>query len=144
MNIAELKSKDEILKTYDIYKDCMYKPTPEKFELKVDAYLNDDNIKIFACICDNNVLGVMVLSFDEDNNAEIIGIAVAKDFRKRGIASQMISEVAISYKLNKIFAETDNDAVEFYRKAGFSVTEFSATYDTETVIRYKCEQSFKL
>ena len=143
MNIAELKSKDEILKTYDIYKDCMYKPTPEKFELKVDAYLNDDNIKIFACICDNNVLGVMVLSLDEDNNAEIIGIAVAKDFRNRGIASQMVSEVAISYKLNKIFAETDNDAVEFYRKAGFSVTEFSATYDAETVIRYKCEQSFK-
>ena len=57
----------------------MYKPTLEKFELKVDTYLNDDNIKIFACICDNNVLGVMVLSFDEDNNAEIIGIAVAKE-----------------------------------------------------------------
>lgn len=144
MNIAELKSKDEFLKTYDIYKDCMYKPTPEKFELKVDTYLNDDNIKIFACICDNNVLGVMVLSFDEGNNAEIIGIAVGKEFRNRGIGSQMIREFATCYNINKIVAETDDDAVEFYRKTGFSVAEFSATYDTETVTRYKCELSFKI
>ena len=144
MTIFELNDKQEILKTYDIYKDCMYNPTPEKFELKVDTYLNDNNIKIFACLSENRFFGVIVILIDEDNGAEIIGIAVAKEFRKRGIASQMISEVAISYKLNKIFAETDNDAVEFYRKAGFSVTEFSATYDTETVIRYKCEQSFDL
>ena len=144
MTIFELNDKQEILKTYDIYKDCMYKPTLEKFELKVDTYLNDDNIKIFACICDNNVLGVMVLSFDEGNNAEIIGIAVEKEFRNRGIASCIISEVAKRYKLNKIVAETDDDAVEFYRKTGFSVDEFSATYDTETVTRYKCELSFKI
>ena len=37
------------------------------------------------------------------------------------------------------YAETDNDAVGFYQKNNFSITEFSEIYDGETVIRYKCE-----
>jgi len=41
--------------------------------------------------------------------------------------------------LISVYAETDNDAVGFYKKNNFSVTEFSECYDGETVIRYKCE-----
>lgn len=51
----------------------------------------------------------------------------------------MISKVADDYSLLSVYAETDNDAVGFYRKNGFSITEFSEIYDGETVIRYKCE-----
>ena len=42
-------------------------------------------------------------------------------------------------KLISVYAETDNDAVGFYLKNDFSVTEFSETYDDETVLRYKCK-----
>ena len=41
--------------------------------------------------------------------------------------------------LVSVYAETDDDSIGFYRKNGFSITEFSETYDGETVIRYKCE-----
>ena len=38
-----------------------------------------------------------------------------------------------------VYAETDNDAVGFYRKNGFNIMEFSETYDGATVVRYKSE-----
>ena len=44
-----------------------------------------------------------------------------------------------NYDLLSVYAETDNDAVGFYQKNNFSITEFSEIYDGETVIRYKCE-----
>ena len=51
----------------------------------------------------------------------------------------MINQIVTYYGLTSVSAETDNDAVGFYLKNNFSVTEFYETYGDETVIRYKCE-----
>ena len=51
----------------------------------------------------------------------------------------MINQVLNNYGLLSVYAETDNDAVEFYRNNNFSVVQFSETYGDETVVRYKCE-----
>ena len=59
--------------------------------------------------------------------------------RGKGIGSYMINQVVNNYDLLSVHAETDNDAVGFYRNVGFSIVEFSETYGNETVIRYKCE-----
>ena len=70
---------------------------------------------------------------------EIVGIAVDLSARGNGIGSYMINQVVNDYSLTSVYAETDNDAVEFYRKNGFDIVEFSEDYGGETVIRYKCE-----
>jgi len=51
----------------------------------------------------------------------------------------MINQVINNYGLLSVYAETDNDAVGFYRKNGFNIMEFSETYDGATVVRYKSE-----
>ena len=51
----------------------------------------------------------------------------------------MIKQVINDYSLLSVYAETDDDAVGFYQKNGFSIIEFAETYDGETVVRYKCE-----
>lgn len=51
----------------------------------------------------------------------------------------MISELVNEYSLTSIYAETDNDAVGFYRNNSFDITKFSENYNGENVIRYKCE-----
>ena len=43
------------------------------------------------------------------------------------------------YSLTSVFAETDNEAVGFYTKFGFAITEFAENYGGETVIQYRCE-----
>ena len=137
--LRELTFKNEVLQTYEIYKHCMFMPTEEKFNIKVEQYLNDNSVKIFACFEQDKILGAMVVSFIEQRKIEMIGIAVDASVRRKGVASYMINQVVNNYGLLSIYAETDNDAVGFYRNNGFNIVELSETYGNETVIRYKCE-----
>ena len=139
LKLRELIRKNEILQTYEIYKHCMFMPTEEKFNNKVDLFLNDNSVKIFACFEQEKLWGVMVVSFIEQKKIEIIGIAVDVSARGKGIGSYMINQVVNNYGLISVYAETDNDAVGFYRKNGFIITQFSEIYSNEIVIRYRCE-----
>ena len=139
LKLRELTLKNEILQTYEIYKHCMFMPTEEKFNNKVDLFLKDNSVKIFACFEQDKIVGIMIVSFIEQKKIEIIGIAVDVSARGKGIGSYMINQVINNYELLFVYAETDNDAVWFYQKNGFNIVEFSETYDGETVVRYKCE-----
>ncbi|MBQ1243439.1 MAG: GNAT family N-acetyltransferase [Clostridia bacterium] len=139
LKLRELTLKNEILQTYRIYKHCMFMPTEEKFNNKVDLFVNDNSVKIIACFEQDKILGVMVVSFMEQKKLEIIGIAVDVSVRGKGVGSYMINQVVNNYGLLSVYAETDDDAVGFYSNNGFSIVEFSETYGDETVVRYKCE-----
>ena len=139
LKLRELTHKKEILRTYDIYKYCMFMPAEEKFINKANLFLNDNSVKIFACFEEDKIIGVIVVSFIEQKKIEIIGVAVDVSARGKGVGSYMINQVVSNYGLLSVYAETDNDAVGFYQKNGFDIMEFSETYGAETVIRYKCE-----
>ena len=133
-----LKDKQQILRLYDVYKDCMFLPNEDKFARKVDGFLADDAIEVFACLEDGEPKGMMVVSFAQAAQTEIVGIAVAQTARHRGIGSYMIAQLMEERRLPSVYAETDDDAVEFYRKNGFEITKVSEEYDGETVVRYRC------
>ena len=139
LTLRELTFENAVLQTYEIYKHCMFMPTEEKFNIKVNQYLNDNSVKILACFNQGEIVGVIVISFSEQREIEIIGIAVELSARGKGIGSYMINQIVKYYGLISVYAETDNDAVGFYLKNNFSVTEFYETYGDETVLRYKCE-----
>ena len=138
LELIELTHKNEVCKTYEIYKYCMFMPTEEKFNKKTDLFLDDNSIKIFACFSQGEMVGVIVVSFEEQHKVEIIGIAVDLSARGKGVGSYMINQVVSDYCLLSVYAETDNDAVGFYQKNDFNITKFSENYDGEVVIRYKC------
>ena len=139
LELIELTHKNEVCKTYEIYKHCMFMPTEEKFNKKIDQFLNDNSIKIFACFNQVEIEGVIVVSFVEQSKIEIIGIVVDLSARGKGIGSYMINQIVNDYSFISVYAETDNDSVVFYQKNDFSITEFYEIYDGETVVRYKCE-----
>ena len=141
LKLIELTHKSDVCKTYEIYKHCMFMPSEEKFNQKIDAFLCDNSVKIFACCNRDQLVGVMAVSFLEQRSIEILGIAVDISFRGKGIGSYMINQIIHDYGLTSVYAETDSDAIAFYRKNAFSVTEFSEIYGGEIVVRYKCELS---
>lgn len=141
LKLTELTHKNDVCKTYEIYKHCMFMPSEEKFNQKIDAFLCDNSVKIFACFNRDKLVGVMAVSFLEQRSIEILGIAVDISFRGKGFGSYMINQIIHDYVLISVYAETDSDAIAFYRKNGFSVTEFSEIYGGEIVVRYKCELS---
>lgn len=138
-DLIQLTNKDEIFKNYEIYKSCMYMPTEEKFCNLIEKYLNEKSIKIFCCKDKNKTNGMIVVSFIEDNKIEVFGIAVDTLHQHKGIGSFMINNLIEKFNLKYILAETDNDAVEFYRKNNFAITQFEKIYNNTKVIRFKCE-----
>ena len=136
--LLELTTKNELLPLYDVYKDCMYLPNEDKYREKIQSWLMDDWIRIFACVHDSKRKGLLVLKFTSTDQAEIIGISVEESSRNQGIGSFMIREIQLCFPNIKMNAETDRDAVVFYKKNGFQITEIQKNYNGETVTRYLC------
>ena len=59
LKLIELTDKNDILKTYDTYKYCMFMPTEEKFSKKIDNFLADKSIKYFVCYEQDEIKGVI-------------------------------------------------------------------------------------
>ena len=71
------------------------------------------------------------------DGAVIRHIAVRRDHRRQGIGRQMIFQVCSTYSLGLIYAETDHDAVDFYRKVGFAVESLGEKYPG--IERFACK-----
>ena len=136
--LLELTTKNELLPLYNVYKDCMYLSNKDKYREKVQSWLMDDWIRIFTCVHDSKRKGLLVLKFTSTDQAEIIGISVEEGSRNQGIGSFMIREIQLCFPNIKMNAETDRDAVVFYKKNGFETTEIQKNYNGETVTRYLC------
>lgn len=74
------------------------------------------------------LVGLVGLSLQPPDGAIIRHIVVRRDHRGQGIGSQMIDQLFRIYGVRVVFAETDRDAVEFYRKVGFAVKSLGEKY----------------
>ena len=135
--IADLKEGFVSRKVYSIYAACMFDPTWEKFCGKADGFLRDPEVSVFGYRENDVPVGVIVVR-KCGNVAEICGIAVNKADRGRGIGGHLIRYVMEYLSPDVLTAETDDDAVEFYRKCGFRTEAFTAAYDGGTCRRYRC------
>lgn len=79
----------------------------------------------------------MVLKLSEAA-AEIIGIAVSDNARRKGIGKQLIQRVMESENLESVNAQTDDDSIGFYRKCGFSEEKTIIGYPDGSAVRYNC------
>jgi Acetyltransferase (GNAT) family. len=68
----------------------------------------------------NEIVGVCGFEVHKDY-VEILNIAVAESIRHRGFGGKMITTLWKKYEM-AVEAETDDDAVDFYRKRGFTAT----------------------
>jgi inorganic pyrophosphatase len=79
------------------------------------------------------VCGFRVLA----DKVEICHIAVVENTRRKGIGRAIVAILREKYNMT-IEAETDDDAVEFYRKCGFETTALYKEYDGEKYRRWTC------
>ncbi|WP_307194994.1 GNAT family N-acetyltransferase [Neobacillus niacini] len=92
----------------------------EKVEIEYKNYINYPNRTLFAFQLEGENVGCIGVEISRLKLCEIKHIAVSSELRGKGIGSKMISFVLDMYP--SVFAETDSDAVEFYRKYGFKIT----------------------
>ena len=122
---------------FSIYASCMYHPTYEDYKARMEDYLLDSSVKVFVSENRGRKTGMMVLMLSE-GAAEIIGIAVSNNARRKGIGKQLIKRVMQSESLESIKAQTDDDSVSLYRKCGFSYERLLVKYPDGSAVRYNC------
>lgn len=130
-------------KVYKIYSRCMYMPTYEKFVATAKAYMQDNTINMYGFYRQGVLAGVIVVKKQENNNVEIMGIAVAQAFQNNHIGKQLIAYVINTNNSVELFAQTDDDAVLFYKKCGFKIESFYKTYGKTKCKRYQCRYFLK-
>ncbi|MGX9932468.1 GNAT family N-acetyltransferase [Virgibacillus salarius] len=132
--IKEELEESEVL---EILKESVYMPTQEKLAARVRQYINEPTILAFGYRDDRHMVGVIIVSYDEDTcHAVIKDIAVRANLQKSGIGSTMIAYMMEELKPSIITVETDDDALGFYLKNGFAIVNQQQKF--ANITRYNC------
>ena len=115
----------------------IYNPTPERLKHRAEKYIADSNVKAYACKSSEKHIGIVVFKTENDT-AEILDIAVKPEYRKNGIGKRLVEFILNQFPVDTITAETDKDAIGFYKKCGFALTPTAKMEDTA---RYFCRLS---
>ena len=116
-------------------------PTPEKMEQLLDDYYASDDRTIFVATQSGKIIGVIGIDCTDKPHGFITHIAVSQDMRKQDVGRHLINHTTAVLELADIGAETDQDAVVFYRACGFETEEIESQYSG--VRRFRCVKSIK-
>lgn len=136
MDIVDIKSNLYDKDFYELLAPSVWNPTHERLLNRAKKYKEDKDTQIYAYKDNGTYKGIVVFKIS-DNIAEILDIAVAAKYQGCGIGSKLIDFIFNRFCAYKIAAETDDDAIGFYKKNGFTVAETKTTYNTK---RYYCEK----
>jgi len=129
-----------ILKTDNVLivlSESVYMPTEEKLKKRADDYINNSNVVVYGYKCEGSICGLIVIDITKKEESVILDIAVGKGKQHTGIGRKLVEYALYNLKPNTLIAETDDDAVDFYRKCGFIIYSLGEKY--LNIIRYKCK-----
>ena len=119
---------------YSLLAPSVFNPTSERLLSRAEKYQADDKVKAYAYADNGEYKGIIVFKIKEQT-AEILDIAVKPEYQGKGIGSMLIDYIFSKFTVNKIITETDDDAIGFYKKYGFTVIDTKLNHDTK---RYVC------
>lgn len=142
MKVTLYKNKDWLFsqEAFFIYSACMYQPTYGEYRKMMEHFISEPYIKIFVCEVNHREEGILVLD-NRTSDSEIIGIAVSENCRHNGIGQYMIQQVMDLVQPEVLSAQTDDDAVGFYYRCGFTVETVIKEYPNGAVNRYNCQRN---
>ncbi|TQR19466.1 GNAT family N-acetyltransferase [Psychrobacillus vulpis] len=132
-----MKEINTIILPLSIRELLTYATSASKIDQEYDLYLQLENRLLYGYKENEKFIGCIGFELTATNNCEIKHIAVSPLERGRGIGKWMIDNICEKYSLQLILAETDLDAVSFYRKLGFTILSLGEKYPG--VERFRCE-----
>jgi ribosomal protein S18 acetylase RimI-like enzyme len=99
-------------------------------------YRENPEQPILGVESEGQLLALVGFRFVPTNAAVVRHIVVRRDRRKQGLGREMIRNICRRFFLATLTAETDRDAVEFYRKVGFEIQSLGEKYPG--VERFAC------
>lgn len=111
----------------------VFNPTEERLLNRARKYQEDENTNIYAYKHNGEYKGIVIFEI-ANHSVTILDIAVKPKHQCQGIGSKLIDFIFEQFQVDNITAETDDDAIEFYKKCGFVITDINSKLDTP---RYK-------
>ena len=135
-----LKDYPDFTEVRSLLAECMW-PDHERISLELQKYMRDDSRILCGKTINNELVGLVGFIRLSAKEVELKHIAVRSDFRRQGIGKAMIYEYVMANGIRKMIAETDKDAVNFYRKIGFETMSLGEKYPG--VERFQCVLSIR-
>ncbi|MGG3915789.1 GNAT family N-acetyltransferase [Rossellomorea vietnamensis] len=127
----------EEIRTKSIHPDIRnllsFATSVEKVEEEYDLYIHSTERKLYGFRAGDKLVGCIGVEFLNEGECEIKHVAVMPQHRGKGIGHKMIDNLV---HCTRITAETDQDAVVFYKKLGFDITSLGEKYPG--VERFRC------
>ncbi|NHN35448.1 GNAT family N-acetyltransferase [Paenibacillus sp. S3N08] len=108
----------------------------ERINNEFKKYLENDSRVLLGSFNNDELVGLIGVIYESIDELELKHIAIKSNYRGKGICSEMINEYIKTKKIIRMKAETDKDAVGFYKKLGFSIMSFGEKYPG--VERFEC------
>ncbi len=136
-NVSSICDIKEIITEPDILKllaPSVYNPTEERLLNRAKKYQENENANIYAYKENSKYKGIVVFK-TQNNSATILDIAIKPEHQGQGIGSKLIDFIFNNFNVHSITAETDDDAIGFYKRYGFAVAKTETKFNTK---RYIC------
>lgn len=123
--IREMTAEDE---SSAIRKLLALATSYSKTARELQDYLQKPQRVLYVAEKDGTAVGCIGIELEAEGQCEIRHIAVSPDMRGRQIGSKMIVGIQQKHELQQIHAETDHDAIGFYRSCGFDIRSLGEKY----------------
>jgi len=111
-------------------------PDEDWLRTAIAAYRTDAGLKLYGIEEDDELIGLIGYRGEEDGTLTIAHLAVSPEHRGLGYGRGLILEMIGQASPTAVVAETDEEAVDFYRNIGFEIESLGEKYPG--VERFKC------
>ena len=122
---------------WDLLAFSVGRATAETME-RVRAFYTHPDHKLAAAFAGERLAGVIGHTRRDDTRLEITHLAVQEDLRRQGVARALVAAISRHDAGFDLVAETDEDAVGFYRAIGFSTEPLPR--DKNRTQRWRCRR----
>ncbi|MBB5180324.1 ribosomal protein S18 acetylase RimI-like enzyme [Planomicrobium koreense] len=114
-----------------------YATSVEHAANEYDEYAASETMELYGFADRERVVGCIGAAFIQPSELKIRHIAVLPSARGKGYGKKMVEAIQEKLHPHSIIAETDREAVGFYRSIGFNVTSLGEKYPG--VERFYCQ-----
>ncbi|MEC0230687.1 GNAT family N-acetyltransferase [Paenibacillus alba] len=111
-------------------------PDPDRLEQTIQQYKEDLNLWLYGYESEGILVGIIGFRINDDQEMTITHLAVEPESRGVGFGRGIILEIIEDMHPLRIVAETDEEAVQFYRNIGFVIRSLGEKYPG--VERFMC------
>lgn len=133
-SICDIKEKITEPNILKLLAPSVFSPSEEQLLNRAKKYKENENTFVYGFKYNGEYKGIIVFEISNDL-ATILDIVVKPEYRGQGIGSKLIDFIFSKFNVKNITAETDDCAIGFYKKYGFTVTGTKVKLGTK---RYAC------